>query len=180
MRRKRRENTAHPAVNVKADEESVCESLLCGTMFDGRSLFAGVRRLEPGCTLTATAAGVHVEKYWSVPQAIVDREAAELRCDEQLAALCEDAIKLRITGEADWGVLLSGGTDSSALSAWARRVAPGPVQTFSIDFPNPWQRVHSDGHFADLAAERLGTRHRSFIADPASKLRRPRASCMAR
>ena len=64
-------------------------------------------------------------------------------------------------------MLLSGGTDSSALSAWALRVAPGPVQTFSIDFPNPWQGAHVDRHFADLTAERLGTMHRSFMAEPA-------------
>ena len=53
---------AHPSVKIEVDEQSVCESLLCGTMFGGGSLFAGVRRLEPGCRLTATASGARIAK----------------------------------------------------------------------------------------------------------------------
>ena len=157
---------AHPDVEARADEAAIAEWLLCGTFFDGRSLFAPVRRLQPGCTLTATRSCCRIAKYWDLPRTSIDDDAAETRCREELAAACEDAVKVRITPAREWGVLLSGGTDSSALSAWAQRVASVPVQTFSIDFPNPWQGTHVDRRYAELTAERLGTVHRSFVADP--------------
>jgi len=83
----------------------------------------------------------------------------------QLPELLHDAVASRIDGNP-WGVLLSGGTDSSALTALAQRAAPEAVQTFSIDFPSRWRGADVDTHYAALVADALATRHRSFEADP--------------
>jgi asparagine synthase (glutamine-hydrolysing) len=157
---------AHPAVEAAIDEAAVSEALLCGTVFDGRTIFAPVRRLEAGCTLTVSPRQQRVTTYWSLPQPIPDVTDGEAGCAERLSELVDDAVRLRIAQDDEWGVLLSGGTDSSALAASAMRSASGAVRTFSIDFPNPWLGTHVDQHYAALAAEKLGTCHRTFIVEP--------------
>ena len=155
--------TAKPAL----DRVAVVEALLCGTLFRGRTLFEGVNSLEPGHCMTVSSRGVNCRRYWDMP--LEDRDAAqhdEAYYRDQILPLLEDALRIRLIGEVPWGLMLSGGTDSSTLAMMAARMSPEPVQTFTIDFPNTWKSANTDQHFARVMAERLGTRHHEFITQP--------------
>jgi asparagine synthase (glutamine-hydrolysing) len=123
------------------------------------TLFAGVRKLPAGCTLTATRAGTYVERYWDWPSAVataasLDDAAARVRL------LLDEAVARRLMSEVPLGAFLSGGIDSSTIVALMARRLEAPVQTFAVGF--------DDGALDELAcarqvAERLGTRHREVV-----------------
>lgn len=158
---------AHAGVQAASDGEAVAEALLCGAVFHGRSMFAGISSLNPGSTLTVSVTRKQTSTYWEIPAKVASDDAlVEPELVSRLSATLEDAIRIRIASEAEWGVLLSGGTDSSALTAWCQRLAPQPAQTFSIDFTTAWKGADLDKHYSAFVAERLGTRHHPFLADP--------------
>ena len=157
---------AHPNVRTSSDDEAVAEALLCGAIFRNKSMFAGVNSVGPGSTVSASSAGCRTAVYWSVPRESDDGLSHDASFySSQLPEMLQEAVTSEING-AHWGVLLSGGTDSSALTAFAQRASSEPVQTFSIDFPSRWRGADVDTHYAALVAAALGTRHRSFEADP--------------
>src|SRR5262249_46436379 len=84
---------------------------------------------------------------------------------DRILPLLEDALRIRLIGEVPWGLMLSGGTDSSTLALLGSRMSQDPVQTFTIDFPNSWKR-DTDQFYARMMADRLGTKHYEFITEP--------------
>ena len=153
----------HPGYAPAIDSEAVAESLLCGTLFEGRTLFTGIRALPPGHHLTVTASGARLDEYWDIPlHPVISAADAEHAYEEQILPLLEHALSIRRSDEVPWGLMLSGGTDSSTLATMAMRAGDGPVQTFTIDFPNAWKR-RGDAHYARLMADVLGTHHREFM-----------------
>jgi asparagine synthase (glutamine-hydrolysing) len=156
---------AHPGVDRGIDPEAVAEAFLGGTLFGGRSMFRGVRALEPGMRLTVSRRGTFKEAYWDIPVR-EEQPRTEAEYAEQLLPLLEDALRIRLPDEVPWGLMLSGGTDSSTLVHMALGMSAAPPQTFTIDFPNPWKGKDMDVHYARLLADRLGTRHREFLISP--------------
>jgi len=74
-------------------------------------------------------------------------------------ALCE-AVALRIPKKAEWGVLLSGGVDSSLVAAMAARHTSDPIRTFSIGYEG--YEKYDERPWAQKTAEYLGAEHREY------------------
>ena len=82
---------------------------------------------------------------------------------ENLIARLEKAVQRRLMSDVPLGVFLSGGIDSSAIAALAAKHVPaGQLNTFSIGFNDP---SFDESGYAQLVAEKLGTRHRSETLD---------------
>jgi len=84
---------------------------------------------------------------------------------DELESLLEDSVRLQLVADVPVGVLLSGGVDSSLVTALASRLSQR-VRTFTIRFPG-----HSDldeTEHARLIASHFGTDHTELIAEPAS------------
>jgi len=109
-----------------------------------------------------------VWRYWQLPD--LAPEAALGQVDEaelldELESLLEDAVRRQLVADVPVGVLLSGGVDSSLVTAMAVR-ASCQVQTFSIGFPGHGaldETVH-----ARLIARHFATRHTELMAEPAT------------
>lgn len=121
-------------------------------------LFEGVRKLAPAHAgrLNVDTGAVHVYRYWAVPANRPDPlvEGAELA--KAAAALIEDSVRLRLVADVPVGVLLSGGLDSSIITAAAARVSARPVETFTISLPGS---SLDEAHHAQKVASYFGTRH---------------------
>lgn len=94
------------------------------------TLFEGVWELPPGHTLTYDGEQVAVTRYWEVPAPVEAPVASEDDLVEELAALIEDAVRLRLAADVPVGLFLSGGLDSSIMAAVAH-----PTDVFSCRFP---------------------------------------------
>ena len=152
--------------------DGIAEYLFCGYPMLSRTLFDGVLSLLPGHVLVASAEGVRVERYWDVPlaagEAPPDPDPAG-RLFERLGA----SVRRELYADAPLGACMSGGIDSTVLSALAAREVPG-LDTFNIGYArnsevfqaNPrrivGEVVGDDARYARLAAESLGTRHHAF------------------
>ena len=123
------------------------------------TLFAGVRQLTPATSLSFEHGAPGEEReYWNPWDDGPPRRAhAWEEEQEELLALLRESVRARMISDVPLGVMLSGGLDSSLLTALMAEQSPRPVQTFSIGFS---EDAGSD-ELADArgVARRLGTEH---------------------
>jgi asparagine synthase (glutamine-hydrolysing) len=99
-----------------------------------QTIFRSVRKVRPGCTLSVTARGPVERQYWELVFEPEETDAAT--CAARLAERLREAMALHVGGVAS-AIFLSGGIDSSALTALAAELAGGPIDTFSMGFAEP-------------------------------------------
>src|SRR5437867_5800311 len=103
---------------------------------DRQTIFRDVVRLRPGTMLEATATGVVERGYWEVP-AEPGRGWPEDRYVEALRELLRDSVRRRLLSDVPLGAFLSGGVDSSTVTALMAGLTGQPVQTFAVGFRVP-------------------------------------------
>lgn len=125
------------------------------------SIFQGVNKLSMGCYLRydCSSRKYTIVPYWTLP---FDAEAPPVkRCKtellDELSALLEDSVRLRLISDVPVGILLSGGVDSSLVTAMAAQVTSGKVKTFTIAFPE--DNKYNEAPYAKLVAEHFDTEH---------------------
>ena len=132
-------------------------SYLHGLLPPDETAFFGVRQVEPGCLLRVTAAGVEPRRYWQ-PRFAERPEAADSRVAvresvEEFRRLFAEAVDLRLQGDQEPGVYLSGGLDSRAVATQAAQLSSRPVKAFTVAFDDP-DFDESAGAAATVAAAR--------------------------
>ena len=120
-------------VTPRAARENLAEYLMYGWLADQRTLFEGVRSLEPGHRLSInleTPNSTRVVQYYN-PRAIVDREkyqrmdsASDAQVIEECGRLLEASVAGQMVSDVPVGTLCSGGVDSSLVTALALKHNP--------------------------------------------------------
>jgi asparagine synthase (glutamine-hydrolysing) len=120
------------------------------------TIYNDVHKLEPGCFLLVDVHTGRVEKkrYWNLNINIVERD--EESWLEELNATLEDTIRIYVRSDVPFGSFLSGGVDSSLVTALMSKVMNEPVRTFSIGFD---EAAHSELPFARKVSDILKTDH---------------------
>ena len=126
---------ATPYVQAEVDPEALADYLTFQFCLGEKTLFRGVRTLEPGHVLRVGAGGLATRSYWEIDYT-VDREH-EREHVEQLAALLKDAVRLQMRADVPVGAHLSGGLDSTAVACLASAASTAPIHTFSGGFREP-------------------------------------------
>jgi asparagine synthase (glutamine-hydrolysing) len=118
----------------------------------------GVKKLLPAHAgrLDLRSFKLNVWRYWKLPQHAADEDADGEELADQVQALLEDAVRIRLLSDVPLGVLLSGGFDSSIISAIAARESSKPVRTFNIALPG--SALDESGQARRIATF-LGTEH---------------------
>ncbi|MGQ7792893.1 asparagine synthase (glutamine-hydrolyzing) [Faunimonas sp. B44] len=129
-----------------------------------RTAFRGVSELPPAHLLLAGPDGVSVRRYWRLdyPDASDERAVTageERRLRDALAELLVDATRIRLRADVPVGAYLSGGLDSSVVTAIMNELAPEQLRTYSVSFENG---EFDEAPFQDEMVRALGTRHRSI------------------
>lgn len=125
---------------------------------DPCSIFEGIHKVMPASTLTCKDGRIVTRKYWSVPY-LETAPRSEDDYAEELFALADDAVKIRLMSEVPLGVFLSGGVDSSAITGLMARNSDQKVKTFSI---KGGDGVFDELRYARAVAEHNGTEHHEF------------------
>jgi len=159
---------ADPAFTRTLDLEALEFYLTYGYVPGARCLLQGVRKLPPGHAMSFAPASdvLRVWRYWDLPEGPVDPQPSADMLSAELESLLEDTIRRQLVADVPVGVLLSGGLDSSLITAIASRVSSGPVKTFTISFPG--HGVYDESPYARLIADHFGTAHSELAAEPAS------------
>ncbi len=146
-------------------DRQACADYFClGYIPAPRTIFAGVCKLPPASVLTVAfgAESARLRRYWRPqfePKEKISFRDAALRTRELLDA----AVQKRLEAEVPLGAFLSGGVDSTAITALMQQHLPGPVHTFTIGFAEP---RYDERAFAQIAAQHLGTLHATQQAEP--------------
>jgi asparagine synthase (glutamine-hydrolysing) len=133
---------------------------------DPATAYKGLRRLRPGHAMLVRAGRIErMWRYWDVAANINRAHARAERGAQAVREVLEEAVELRRVADVPVGALLSGGTDSSAVTALAQRRSVEPLRTYALGF----DAADEDLLRARLMAKQLGTVHREFYFDPATQ-----------
>ena len=134
-----------------------------GYVPDPLSIFRHIHKLPPGHYLTFSRRRRRGEAVLGFrTSSRLNRRKAEDYLEE-LRALLDESVRLRLISDVPLGAFLSGGIDSSTVVALMARHMDQPVKTFSIGF-------HEDSYnelkYARLTAKKFGTDHHEFFVTP--------------
>jgi asparagine synthase (glutamine-hydrolysing) len=163
---------AHPEFRPEIDRAALAAMLRHGYVPAPGAIYEGVRKLPAGCRLRLAAGSLELPSpvpYWrlrDVALAPQGADAPEERLDE-LHRLLADAVALRMTADVPVGAFLSGGVDSSLVSALMQSASARPVKTYAIGFDDP---RFDEAARARAVARFLGTEHSEVIVTRADAL----------
>jgi asparagine synthase (glutamine-hydrolysing) len=122
----------------------------------GLCILEGVEKIAPGHIgkLNVATGEWSVRAWWDLPAPAGD-SGDEVELERELETLLEDSVRRQLVADVPVAVLLSGGVDSSVITAMAAR-ARSKVKTFTVTFPNS---AFDESVYARMVAKHLGTDH---------------------
>ncbi len=155
---------ADPSLPRRINPDSLDCYLAMGYVPGERCILQGYNKLPPAHALSfdLQRGTAKVWRYWQVPDLTPEAAAGqvdELGLLDELEALLEDSVRRQLVADVPVGVLLSGGVDSSLITAMAVR-ASNKVKTFTIGFPGHGSLDETE----HARADRPSFRHRAHGA----------------
>lgn len=148
-----------PTVDRKVDRDALALYLQYQYVPAPYSILEGISKLPPASLLVWEGAEPKIERYWYPDYEPKTRR--DLREDvAEGANLLREAVRLRLRSDVPVGVFLSGGMDSSVVTALMAEASAEPVRTFSIGFEN---LAYNELPYARAVAQRFGTVHTEAI-----------------
>lgn len=151
---------ADPDVPRFVDPYALRDYLAFQNVFGDKTLFEGIRILEPGKFLTVDGGRVGVHTYWDLSFATEPGDAEDFA--SRYGALLDEAVRMQLISDVPLGAHLSGGIDSSSVVALAARRKEG-LSTFSIRFR---EAEYDESEYIRAVAEQAGTDHHEREVDP--------------
>lgn len=151
---------ADPAFAREIDSDALDSYLANGYVAGNVCILRGCRKLPPAHALTfdLTQGDLKIWRYWNLPVS-PDRDAGPV-CDDdlvhELEALLADSVRMQMVADVPVGILLSGGVDSSLVTAMAVRTS-SKVKTFTVGFKD--HSAYDESLYARLVADHFGTEH---------------------
>lgn len=146
---------ADPTLERKIDRDALALYLQYQYVPAPRTIFKGVYKLPPASLLVWEGSEPRIDRYWSPSYEPKRRTTAQEDVEECLSLLRE-SVRLRLRSDVPLGVFLSGGMDSSVVTALIVEASNKPVRTFSIGFA---EEDHNELPYARAVAKQLGTSH---------------------
>jgi asparagine synthase (glutamine-hydrolysing) len=153
----------HPDVTREINPRALDAYFSLGYVPDPISIFANIEKLPPGHHLTFSCGRLTIERYWDFSYESNGNGHSPSDYLDELRALLDEAVKLRLVSDVPLGAFLSGGIDSSTVVALMARHMDQPVKTFSIGFN---EDSYNELKYARLTAKKLGTEHHEFLVTP--------------
>ena len=142
---------AHVRLRVSLDPVALRKYLQFGIFPSPETPFAEIRKVAPGETICFENGGQRRKSYWRWR---VQEAAKRPPAVEEFDRIFRGAVRRQSDVEVDFGVFLSGGIDSSLVSAVARSLHPDrPLKAFTLRFH---EETFDEGDYAGMVARRLG------------------------
>lgn len=154
---------AHPAFNASVDRGALSLFLRHNYVPEPHSIYQGIRKLPSGTWLRLSVGQREAQPvaYWSLAE-VAERGSAhpfvgsEVEAVDELERLLGASVRGQMLADVPLGALLSGGIDSSLVTALMQANCSRPVRTFTIGFH---EKAYDEAGFASAIATHLGTEH---------------------
>lgn len=154
-----------PDVDLRPDPQAIHDFSALFYIPAPQTFYSGIRALQPGEILEARldsgALSWRTRRYhsWALaPDPALGLAEAERRTEE----LIETAVRRQMESDVPLGALLSGGIDSSLISAAAQEAVGGELRTFNVQFPD---KEYDETWAAVAVAKHIGSRHETLSMD---------------
>jgi len=151
--------------NLKISDESIGKYLCWNYIPEPNTIYTDVKKLEPGhhFTYDLETSKLDIGKYWDIDSSANKFNGSSYDdAKEELLVLLKDSVKSRMISDVPLGVFLSGGIDSSLVSALAQDQSNTPIKTFSVKFD---QKKYDESKYASEVADILKTDHTTILCD---------------
>lgn len=152
-----------PEFHKEIRTELISSYLVNKSFESPNTVFRNTYKLEPGQYLIWKNGKLLLEKYWDVVESYVicsqNQEENYQMAKRHLRELLLDSVERRMIADVPVGTFLSGGIDSSLVSAYAREISDRPVRTFTIGF---YTKEENEAEYAKAVSKYLGTKHREL------------------
>ncbi|CRK83506.1 asparagine synthase (glutamine-hydrolyzing) [Neobacillus massiliamazoniensis] len=164
---------AHPEIKTEMDSEGLAEIFGLGpSRSPGSGVFKGMKELRPAHALTFSKDGLKIWRYWNVESA--EHRENEKETADKVRFLVTDAVTRQLVSDVPLCTFLSGGLDSSIITAIAaegfKTEGKGQLHTYSIDYEGNDQfftsnefQPDSDRKYIQMINERFNSSHHSKI-----------------
>ena len=164
-----------PDVEKVIDKNGLCELFGIGPAHTaGTTVFKNIFELPPAHFAIFNKYGLHTHRYWKLKSAPHTHSFFET-CDN-INFLLEDSIKKQLVSDVPLCVFLSGGLDSSIITAYASQYCKKnnlpPLSTFSVDYVDNDKNFvksdfqpNSDNYYINLMVEKFKTNHTNIVLD---------------
>jgi asparagine synthase (glutamine-hydrolysing) len=163
----------HPGWRPVLDRDAVSAFMRHNYVPAPHSIYRGVRKLTPGTILTVVDGVPGTERpFWSFDEVVTRGQQQRSRHTDRSATdgldrLLDDAVRRRMIADVPLGALLSGGVDSSLVTALMQANSTRPIRTFSIGFA---EQGFDEAPYAKAVAQHLGTDHTELYVEPGHAL----------
>jgi asparagine synthase (glutamine-hydrolysing) len=147
---------SHLIINKKA----IKQFLHVGYIPEPYTIYEEIKKFPAGSyAVVKDSFEVNPIQYWNLPDFVsTKRKTPEVEAENKIENILHEAIKLRLVADVPVGSFLSGGIDSSIVTAIAAQY--GKLKTFSIGFTHS---KYNESHYAERVAKYLGTEHHSYL-----------------
>ncbi|MFW5793811.1 MAG: asparagine synthase (glutamine-hydrolyzing), partial [Bacteroidota bacterium] len=151
-----------PAIkkHLTLNNKAVNQFLNLGYIPSPESIYTQIKKLPPGFTAKYSNNKLTLRQYWKADEKIkkeaVKNEDSAL---SELKSIIESSVSQSLVSDVPFGTFLSGGIDSSLVTAIAQKYSKEPINTFSIAFSDS---KYNEAIWAKKVATHLGTNHHEF------------------
>ena len=154
---------AYPGMQARLDPFALDQCFTFWSPLAPRTAFQGIYEVPPGHQLVAQNGSVSIKPYWQLqfPHRKDRSERREEEVAEEVESLLVDATRIRMRADVQVGAYLSGGFDSSATTAMAKKENETGLRTFSLEFESP---ELDEAPFQRTVVSALNTQHSALRA----------------
>lgn len=154
-----------PNFDDRVDEQSLSEYLWYGNTYGNRTFFSGARQLEPGHYLEISNGEIKIDKWWQIEDYLVDSSYSndENSATRHLLDVLDNSVSRQMISDVPLALFLSGGLDSSSISASATHSGFEQLNSFSAAFD--FEKGVNELSKAKTVADFLGLTHNEIHID---------------
>lgn len=153
----------HPKFDKTINPIAVSLYLQQGYISSPHCIFKYVQKLAAGTYLTIdNQQNIQTKKYWDIQEIYANTNLAtrsEQDLEAELEQILTESFELRMVADVPVGAFLSGGIDSSIVTALLQKKQNRQIKTFTIGFQD---KEYNEAQHAKAVAQHLGTEHREF------------------
>lgn len=149
------------AQNATIDKNAAYTFLYAGYIPEPCTIYNNIKKFPAGSYAVFKHGNLHITAYWK-PEEKIKATVTEdfVSAKNSFKELLESSVRYRMISDVPFGTFLSGGIDSSIITAIAQKNSNKPVNTFSIGFK---ESKYNESEYAQKVSQYLGTKHHEFI-----------------